>query len=492
MKKYAKIGIVQNFSICGDFSRNLRAIVQGYRDCIDQGADVVVASAYSLTGAQSRDLCQRDSFLHQSKLALSALAQEINCAPLIVASYSKELTAGEQEELAAIYGDSHYELEVSCRLTPFLLTDGMVMQLHEAEVISLMGMSFCIEIGDEESVLDMPALDFSLRLGTQSWHTRAVSSADESRRWEAQMNGTPLVSVHAVGLAEGCLYAGGSAVYGATGELLGRLDYFREDSRVIALDAPALPAELPSESELLRQALVLSIQKSVQQGGYKGVCLAMDHVYAPLLLLLACEAVGVSHVQAICYGAQDAHAASLGVDCQLLDVDVLAEQLREQAHLADTQSEVTRQRLRACSTMGIAESQHTLLLAALHRQQIILGDFTLFAHSCAHLLPLGSLDESEICQLIAWLAGCYPEYFTDSYRARRPEWESVIHETYDVNRGFSQLMHEHPERYQEHDVRYVQRRCAAAAAKRAPLPLVISTKAEAQQHDYPCVHRLLD
>ncbi len=492
MKKYVKIGVVQNFSICGDFSRNLRTIVQGYRDCIDQGADVVVASAYSLAGAQAKDLCQRESYLHQSKLALTALAQEINCAPLVLASYSKELTAGEHEELSALYGDGNYEMQLDSRLTPFLLTDGVVVQLQEAEVISLMGMSFSIEIGDEESVLDLPDLDFSLRLTTQSWHTRAVSSADASRRWEAQMNRAPLVSVNAVGLAEGCLYAGGSAVYGAAGELLGRLDYFREDSRVIALDAPALPAELPTEPELLHQALVMSIQKSVEQGGYKGVCLAMDHLYAPLLLLLASEAVGVSRVQAICYGAQDVHAASLGVDYQLLDVDVLAEQLRGQAHLADVQARAMQQRLRACITMGVAESRHSLLLSALHRQQIILGDFILFGQSCAHLLPLGSLDESEICRLIEWLAGFYPEYFTDRYRVRCPELESILHETYDVNQGFSQLMHEHPDRYLEGDVRYVQRRCAAAAVKHASLPLKISTQPEAQQHDYPCAHRLLD
>mgnify|MGYP003290563751 FL=1 len=44
----SKIGLIQTAPLPGDFSNNLRAIVQGYRECLDHGAEVVIAPAASL------------------------------------------------------------------------------------------------------------------------------------------------------------------------------------------------------------------------------------------------------------------------------------------------------------------------------------------------------------------------------------------------------------------------------------------------------------
>ena len=75
MSKKLKIGLIQNDPITADLSRNLRQIVQGYRECLEHGADIVVASAHALCGAGVKDLAKRISFLQQTEDAIETLGR---------------------------------------------------------------------------------------------------------------------------------------------------------------------------------------------------------------------------------------------------------------------------------------------------------------------------------------------------------------------------------------------------------------------------------
>ncbi|MCC8020777.1 MAG: hypothetical protein LIO63_02145 [Akkermansia sp.] len=48
------IGLVQVSAQTADFPHNLRVLVQGYRGCLDRGAELVVADAFSLCGPPRR------------------------------------------------------------------------------------------------------------------------------------------------------------------------------------------------------------------------------------------------------------------------------------------------------------------------------------------------------------------------------------------------------------------------------------------------------
>ena len=84
-----RIGIIQNAPLPGDFSNNLRALVQGYRDCIDHGAELVIAPADALCGLDPQDLAERPSFEEQTQRALDALSAELGAAPLILGAYMR-------------------------------------------------------------------------------------------------------------------------------------------------------------------------------------------------------------------------------------------------------------------------------------------------------------------------------------------------------------------------------------------------------------------
>ena len=67
-----KIGLIQTSPLPGDFSNNLRAIVQGYRECLNHGAELVIAPAAALCGLEPGALSIRRSFISQTRAALEA------------------------------------------------------------------------------------------------------------------------------------------------------------------------------------------------------------------------------------------------------------------------------------------------------------------------------------------------------------------------------------------------------------------------------------
>lgn len=79
-----KIGIIQSFPATADFSGNLRRIVQGYRECLDHGAELIIAPATALCGLAPLALTGRRSFMMQTRAALDALAAELGSVPLLL------------------------------------------------------------------------------------------------------------------------------------------------------------------------------------------------------------------------------------------------------------------------------------------------------------------------------------------------------------------------------------------------------------------------
>ncbi len=492
MSMNKKIGIIQNFSIAGDFSKNLRALVQGYRSCIDQGADLVIASAYALCGIEPQDLIRRESFLEQTENALIALSQEINCAPLILAAYSNELSEREELELLGMQDEELMDYSIESRLGLFLLEEGNISQLEEAELIEHAGLTFCAELGHEESLSDLEDLDFILRFGTQAWYAGSCKKEHESRSWEAEFSHTPHICVNPVGAAEGFVYAGASCAYDAKGKLIKRLALFDEDAQVFSLTRQGSDEPLPSEEELLRQALVLSIKKAAELGAFRGACVAMDQTYAPLLLLLTVEALGREQVQGISFRGENAFLNQLGLKCHQIELGDIPYQLGERSDLDEQHLLSLSQRVQACLTTGVAEKHHLLLLSSLNRQELVLGSFTLYAQNCANMLPLGSLYEIDLYLLSQHLSKDYPGYFSELPLPARPELGRIIHESLDRNQSSSSLLHKYPDQLQEKDVRYVQRRAIASAQKRSQLPLIVHTERVSEIYSYPVYHKLND
>ena len=100
MQTLPRTGIIQNAPLTADFPNNLRRIVQGYRECLDHGAELVLAPATALCGPEPLGLTNRQSFLRQTQAALHALSLELGEVPLILGAYTDVSDTDSDEDAA--------------------------------------------------------------------------------------------------------------------------------------------------------------------------------------------------------------------------------------------------------------------------------------------------------------------------------------------------------------------------------------------------------
>ncbi len=493
MNKDIKIGIIQNAPLTADFSANLRNIVQAYRDCIDRGAELIIAPAYALTGAEVQDLSKRHSFQEQNQLALETLAKEIAHAPLLLASYGTAIPTDDEENLFSILEAQDFIIDVPHILCPVLLEDGAVTQLEEGYPCEIAGLKVYVEVGDEDSATDYDDLDLFVRLSTGPWYAGASEDIEDSRRWETQINNCPLINVHSTGYAEGNVYAGGSCYYDEEGTPVQRLPFFETAQAVITLGAKGRARALPEPELLLRDALICSLRDYTRNMGYVGIAIDLDQVNSSLLALLSAEAVGAQNVRAYSFSQLTFEAEqALGIKVTQLKNPVTEELKTSIPQVQEDTLPSLEARMKATLLSSLAEQEGLVLISSLGRHQLMMGDFTLYGETCGKLLPFGGLYEMDLYLLSKYMSDERPDYFGALMEPSRPQMDKIIHRMQDNNCSAHYIIHEGEGELSENDVRLVQRRILTSAEKRVQLPTVLELSSQEERFTFPICHRLSD
>ena len=489
-----KIGIIQNAPLPGDFSVNLRAIVQGYRECLDHGADIVIAPAAALCGVEPHNLVTRRSYINQTKAALDSLSRELGSAPLLLAAYT--LTIGDDELYIGMVGDGDEDTDPwmqrdrSIQLVPYLLEKDSVTELENCGGVSISGCKLYVDTNDEE-LLPADDYDIIVRMPCTPWYAGSAKADEEVRSWEATMSGSTVVCCRAVGSVGGNIYGGGSGIYSSTGETLQRLPFFESAAKVADLTRPAVARKLPQEEELICSALERGIRDNVRNNGFTGVCIPMAHENAALLAVLCIEALGISNVSGISFDADNKLAETLGISCFTAVLDDV--QKAATAALGGEESSALQKRLQTAISMTHAESRGMMLCSPLSRRQIMLGDFCMYGESGGHLAPLGNLYDVDIYLLSVYLKEKYSHVFGALAEPPHGTTNRIIHELADRNTPPSALLNaENNYLFKENDVRLIQRKLLAAALKRTQLPIILHVDNPIEQLSFPVTHRLND
>lgn len=490
MSTHLKIGLIQTSPATADFPNNLRQIVQGYRECLDHGADLVVASAYALCGADPKNLANRKSFVQQSEAALEALSLELGNTPLILAAYTPITDEEIDYEYIAQQTDATGGV-----LTPVLLEQGEITELPEMDTVEICGHSvyvdFCHEItpGNRVTETEIEDADLIIHLSTAPWYAGAATAEDEQFRWEAQDSAAPIICMHHVGTADGNIYAGGSAVYSPQGITIARLPFFENCNRVITLKNGIRTNALPTEQELLCCALERGIRDTVRSNGYSGVSLNLDSPHADLLAVICTQALGSSNVVGMTARGESPIAQALRISCHTLPIKSL------QTHAAECLGEPCAELdARICSALQftLAEKRGLMYLSPLTRRDFMTGNFTLYGESCGHFAPFGNLYEMDLYMLRQHLHEKYVGLFGPLKEPSTPETDRIIHELADKNTSATALLHERICPFSENDVRLIQRKLIASALKRTQIPLALHADRPSEQIELPIAHRMND
>lgn len=489
-----KIGLIQTSPLPGDFSNNLRAIVQGYRECLDHGAELVIAPAAALCGLEPGHLAARHSFIKQTQAALESLSKELGDAPLLMAAYT--LTLNDDELYIGIVGEDDNEDDAwmtkdrSILLTPYLLEKDCVTELENNSVFTLHGSSIYVDTSDEELLPD-EAADLLVRMPCTPWYAGAAQDDQETRRWEAGMGGATIICSRSVGSIGGNIYGGGSGVYSREGKTILRLPFFESAARVVDLKRATKALSLPEGEELLSSALERGIRDFVRNNCFSGVCIPLDHAYSALLGALCVEALGTANVCGISFEDNKALAEKLGISYFAPPMDELLAAAGK--ILGGDEAAALEERLRTTIALSHAESRGLALCSALGRREIMLGEFRMYGRSGGHLAPLGNLYDIDIFLLSEHYQEKHPDIFGSLPQPEHGTTNRIIHELADMNKAPSLLLQEERNYlFKENDVRFIQRKLAASAIKRTQMPIILHVDPPTQQLVFPLSHRLND
>lgn len=476
MSGITKVGIIQNAPLTGDFSNNLRAIVQGYRACLDSGAELCVAPISALCGLNPGDFINRPSFLTQAQDALIALSHEIGEVPLIVGAYSDF----DPDEVVdkAITMPMIYLVEQDC-----------VTELDDWEVQYIAGASIVVSTGTPEEIcadeLNGP-VDYLIYLSDTPWNPESTERHERAARETAQDYGTTVICCSAVGTTTENLYAGRSTAHDETGRLLLRMPAFETAEGICDLDRPVPPLNLPEPDARLAAALERGVRDFVRANGHTGVCIPMDMPQSLLLTTLCVAALGSSNVVGVTFEDNTRAAKPLGIDIRKLSAE---EPLRAVKGLEA--SPALEARLRATLLCTYADQHGLMPISALTRSEIIPGNFTLYGESCGLFAPLGSLYEIDVYLLSAYYSQRYDNVFGTLTEPDSPVRDRIIHELADLNHSAGYILHNKTD-LPENDVRLMQRRMIASAIYRAQLPPILHIEPKEHRHHFPITHRLND
>lgn len=488
MTSNIKIGIIQNAPLTADLSRNLRQIVQGYRECLDHGANIIIAPAYSLCGAGLQDLADRHSFLQQTEAALDALSQELGSTPLILGAYApmpELLTADDDEEDDYTGPQTQHGV-----IVPYLLENNSVTELENGETVDINGAEVYVDVDEEVVIIDDMAPDIIVHLATQSWYANAAKDDETNRRWEANTNDVPVVCVHHVGTVDGEIYAGGSGIYLPGNKTHTRLPFFETANRAVSLGAGGNANAIPQDEELLALALERGIRDTVHQNGYLGACILLDEPQSYLLAILCAEALGAANVHGLTFCNNTRCADILNINVKALALDNVSAQIANSSDISA--QDILRVRLQAAMMTTYADQHALMPLSCITRHDLMLNQFVLYGNTAGYLAPLGNMYEMDTYLLSQYFSEKYAALFGTLNEPTHPEQDRIIHELADNNISAGALLHDYVCPFKEDDIRMVQRRIIASAQKRTQIPPVLFVDKKSERKHYPTHHRLND
>lgn len=487
-----RLGIVQTTAQTADFSRNLRALVQGYRSCIDQGATLVVADSFSLSGPCPLDFKERSSFLHQTQAALQALSEEIGAVPLLLGAFAP--AAGldgnddfwdEEGFLPETAPEDEDRDEVV--LMPHLIEEGTV-SVVEDELIRLdSGLKVYTVCREEIDAFGFDA-DVLVVLPHEPWYVGAQSEREDKRSWEARQEGKPIVCVCPAGASDGNIWGGGSTMHTADGRLIARLPLFAAASQIVDTERTAEVRALPDAAAMLHQALVAGLGDHVRRNGYEGVSLVWDgRPHSLLLARLASETLGAERVTLLSCEEPAAPVAEWLENTGLTN----GWKRLSQADLSEPADASLLRRLLTARAAHEAEKEGSMLLSSLTRSDLLSGT-RLEETQGTLLLPLGDLYEGDLRLLAAEMStGGMPALpaFADTHDGAYDRAFQLIE---DGNRSATELLANPECPLDEATVRKAQRLLIASAWKRRCLPPVLEMTCMSKRRRYPAMHRLND
>ena len=429
-----RVYLAQLNLLVGDIEGNAQRVIDEAAKARDtQQAHLVVYPELTLTGYPPEDLLLRPALDMRVQQALERIAAEVPGIGVVVGYPA--LRDARRFNAAGLLRDGRVVAEYYKNLLPnysvfdekryFEAGDrACVVEVQGVPV----GISICEDIWYPEPAARAAAAGarLLLNLNASPYHQAKARQRERLVVRRARENRLPIIYVNLVGGQDELVFDGGSFVVDASGELVERAHYYREDKRIVefATDGALVPdggaiAAQPDEVSAVYQTLVLGVRDYVTKNGFKGAVLGLSGgIDSALTLAIAVDALGADKVEAVMmpsrYTAdmsnQDAaqQAEALGARYRTIPIEpafnaFLAMLAEEFAGLpTDVTEENIQARCRGIILMAISNKSGLMLLTTGNKSEMAVGYATLYGDMAGGFAPLKDVPKTLVYRLAKW------------------------------------------------------------------------------------------
>ena len=439
-----KIGIAQINAIVGDFPGNAKRLLEAYRDCLDQGAEIVVSPEMSLVGYPPRDLVFKSRFVDRCQQALDYLASEVGGVPFLVGCIDHNDPGDRGKPFrngAAFLCDGGIVAKVWKTLLPTydVFDERRYFEPAEHCVPVLwkgrrLGVTICEDIWTD-SYLQRPLYDRDpveelvaagaeviLNLSASPYHLGKPAVRRELVAEVSRKAGVPVVYCNCVGGNDQLVFDGHSLVATPDAGTVFQAAGFEESRTVFDL-APVHAAFHPAppvEAEELWKALVLGVRDYAWKTGFTSACLGLSGgIDSALTAAVAAEALGAGNVHGLTLPSPFSSGGSvadsialadhLGIRCDEVRIDRVFGEVKSamsglfEGLAEDVTEENMQARIRGLLLMALSNKFGHLLLTTGNKSELAVGYCTIYGDMCGGLAVISDLPKTRVYEICRWL-----------------------------------------------------------------------------------------
>jgi len=437
-----KIGIAQINAVVGDFPGNVKRILAAYRECLENGAEVVVTPEMSLVGYPPRDLVFKSQFVPKCLQALDYLADEVKEVPLLVGYV--DFHSGEKGKPFRNAAAWLEKGTVRARFFKTLLPTydvfderryfepgdvGEPFVWHGRRI----GVTICEDIWTED-YLQRPfydrdpvaelcgkGVDLMINLSASPYHLGKPEKRRKMLAAVAKEAVAPVVYCNSIGGNDQLVFDGHSMVVDPSGEIVSQFGGFVEECRVVDVFAGGETEELRrGDAEQLYDALVLGLRDYVHKCGFSTVCLGLSGgIDSALTAVIAADALGPENVYGLTMpspyssrGSVDDSfdlAKRIGIRCDEVPISDAFEAVKKTMSplFAGKPEDVTEEnmqaRLRGVFLMALSNKDNHLLLTTGNKSELAVGYCTIYGDMCGGLAVISDLPKTKVFEVSRWI-----------------------------------------------------------------------------------------
>jgi NAD+ synthetase len=439
------IGIAQINAVVGDFPGNAKRILAAYRECIENGAEIVVLPEMALVGYPPCDLLFKSQFVPKCLQALDYLADEVRDIPLIV-GYVDECPAdaiGKPYRNAAAFlhnGKVLHKIWKTLLPAYDVFDERRYFEPGEnSKPIEWNGLRLGITICEDiwtEDYLHRPlyqrdpikeladhGVDVILNLSASPYSIGKPKRRFEMLTGVAQAAAKPLVYCNCIGGNDQLIFDGNSLALDAEGRPLAALNPFDEQCLVVDVSQQGSDQNLPDQTcpeEECYKALVLGLRDYAHKCGFTKACLGLSGgIDSALTAAIACDALGSENIHGLTMPSQYSSdgsvgdsiklAENLGMTCDTVPIGDAFESVKSAMRpvFGDLPEDLTEEnmqaRIRGVLLMSLSNKSDRMLLTTGNKSELAVGYCTMYGDMCGGLAVISDLPKMQVYAVSRWI-----------------------------------------------------------------------------------------